>query len=138
MTWPHIETHDWERKPVLKYRVGDEKAETLVLYSSVVTPDADARRLVDAGTILCEITSGAGAGKYGPYDATAADGRQTIGSTHQCFVLLTGKDCTLGDRAVEGLWMDCVFRKDTLLDVNNINAADLSSLQAAFPQASFR
>ncbi len=140
MSWPYYTDNSWQRKKVLKYRQGDEKSETLVLYSSCVTPNADARRLVDAGTVLCEITSGAGLGKYGPYEKTASDGRETVDLTNQAFVLLTGKDVTLGDQAVEGLFADCVFYRPTINEVNAISnsAAMLTALRTAFPQCNFR
>jgi hypothetical protein len=121
--------------------VGDEKSETLVLYSSVVDLNSTtARRYVPAGTILCEITSGDGDGKYGPYEKTASDGRQTIGSTVQPFVTIVGHDVTFGDKAVEGFFADCFFDKDVIYDVNDISdvAAQLSTLKAAFPQSVFR
>jgi hypothetical protein len=139
MTWPHVDEFDWTRRKPLKYRDGSEKMETLLLFSSAVTVDADGRRLISAGTILCEITSGNGDGKYGPYDKTATDGRQTIGASVQTYVALAGHDVTLGDKAVEGLWMGCVFNKSELYDVNGIsdNDTELAKLKTAFPLAGF-
>ena len=139
MAWPNVQDYSWVRKKVLKYRTGNELAETLVVYSSCVTPNAEARRLMSAGTILCEITSGTGDGKYGPYLKTATDGRQTLDATNQAYVLLTGKDVTLGDEAVEGLWRDCVFHRATIDEVNSIStaAAQLALLKAAFPHSEF-
>jgi hypothetical protein len=140
MTWPFYEDFSWLRKRVLKYRTGAEPAETLVLYSSCVSMNDKGRRLVPAGSIMCEITTGPGAGKYGPYSKTAADGRQTVGTTDQPFVLLTGKDITLGEQAIEGLWAECVFDLAVICEVNGIsnNATMLAALQAAFPNSNFR
>lgn len=140
MTIPYVENFQWRRRRALKYRVGDERMESLVLYSSTVTPDDRARRVLSPATILCEITSGLGAGKYGPYDKTASDGRQTIGTANQPFVLLVGYDVTLGDRSVEGLWMDCVFNWPEIVAVNGLsdNATQKGLLKAAFPQCAFR
>lgn len=140
MSWPYVNDYSWLRKKVLKYRTGQEPAETVVIYSSCVAPNTSARRLLSAGTILCEITSGTGDGKYGPYDKTASDGRETIGATNQPFVALVGEDVTLGDRAVAGLWMDCVFNRSVINEVNGISnvAAQLTTLKTAFPQADFR
>ncbi len=139
MSWPNVQDYSWVRKKVLKYRNGVEPAETLLVYSSCVTPNADARRLLSAGTILCEITTGAGTGKYGPYLKTASDGRQTLDATNQAYVLLVGKDVTLGDTAVEGLWTQCVFERSTLNEVNGISAtaAQLALLKVAFPNVEF-
>ena len=139
MAWPNVQDFSWVRKKVLKYRTGSEPAETLVVYSSCVTPNTDARRLMSSGTILTKITSGVGEGKYGPYLKTAADGRQTLDATNQAYVLLTGKDVTLGEEAVEGLWMDCIFNRPVINEVNGISnvAAQLTLLKAAFPQSEF-
>ena len=136
-TWPHVEDFSWTRRKPLKYRDGSEKLETLVIYSSCVALNDNARRLVPAGTIMCEITTGTGDGKYGPYDKTASDGRQTIGASTQVYVTLAGHDVTLGDKACEGLWMGCVFNTSEILEVNEISNADLSTLKTAFPLAYF-
>lgn len=136
-TWPHVEDFSWTRRKPLKYRVGDEKLETLVIYSSTVALNDTARRLIPAATLLCKITSGLGIGKYGPYEPTASDGRQTIGTTDQVYVALAGHDVTLGDLSCEGLWMDCVFNTSEILKVNAISASDLSTLKTAFPQSHF-
>ena len=63
MAWPKYYDYDWKRRNPLKYRMGAEPLETLVIYSSTVTADSDGRRLLSAGTVLCEITSGTGDGK---------------------------------------------------------------------------
>jgi len=138
-TWPHVEDYSWTRRKPLKYRDGSEKMETLILYSSCVDLNADSRRLISAGAILCEITSGDGDGKYGPYNKTASDGRQTIGADAQVYVAIAGADVTLGDKAVAGVWADCVFNKSELYDVNEIsdNATQLAKLKTAFPLAGF-
>ena len=140
MSFPYVDDFSWLRKKVLKFRTGAEPAETLVLYSSVIASNTLAQKRLSAGTIVCEITSGTGIGKYGPYLKTASDGRQTIGATNQAFILLVGKDVTLGDQASEGLWMDCVFNRTVIDDVNDIStvAAQLTSLKTAFPQSDFR
>jgi len=140
MSMPHIEDYSWLRKKVLKYRSGDEPGETLVLYSSCVTANTAAKKLISAGTIVCEITSGDGDGMYGPYLKTASDGRETIGATNQPFVLLVGQDVTLGDRASEGLWQNCVFNRAVIDEVNGIStvAAELAKLKTAFPNSDFR
>lgn len=138
MAWPKYYDYSWKHRKPLKYRTGVEPMETLAVYSSTVTADSDGRRLLAAGTILCEITSGTGDGKYGPYLKTATDGRQTIGNTYQPYVLLVGHDVTLGDLAVEGLWAQCVFNTSEIEDVNDISHADLSTLKTAFPNAEWK
>ena len=136
-TWPHVEDFSWTRRKPLKYRDGSEKLETLVIYSSCVALNDNARRIVPAATIMCEITSGLGDGKYGPYDKTASDGRQTISADPQVYVTLAGHDVTLGEQACEGLWMGCVFNTSDILEVNEISNADLSTLKTAFGLAYF-
>jgi len=135
MAWPKYYDFSWEHRKPLKYRTGAEPLETLVVYSSVVTADTDGRRLLAGGTVLCEITSGDGDGKYGPYDKTVSDGRESIGATNQPFVTLVGHDVTLGDLPAEGLWAQCVFNTSEIEDVNDISHADLATLKTAFPNA---
>lgn len=137
VTWPHVEDFSWTRRNPLKYRDGSEKIETLTVHSSCVDLNDDTRRIIPAGTVMCKITSGAAIGKYGPYDATATDGRQTIGTTNQPYVTLVGHDVTLGDLSVEGLWMGCVFNTATILSGNAISESDKSTLKTAFPQSYF-
>ena len=132
---PYYQNFDWKRRRPLLYQTGAEPRETLVLYASTVALDADSRRTLAAGTILCEITSGDGDGKYGPYLKTASDGRQTIGSSVQPYVLQEGVDATLFDQPVAGLWAQCVFDASEIEDVNDISHADLSTLKTAFPNA---
>ena len=137
MTWPKVIDSTWKRRKVLKLRTGAEPLETLEVYSSTVTADSDGRRLIHAGTIMAEITSGTGDGKYGPYDPDAADGRQTLGVSAS-YVTLVGHDVTLGDKAVEGLWAQCVFNYSEILDVNSVSTGDLSALKTAFPNADWK
>jgi len=138
MTWPKVEEYSFKRRRPLKYHVGDEKMETLIVYASTVALDDDSRRLIHAGTILAKITSGAGEGKYGPYSVTASDGRESL-TSYQAYVAFAGHDVTLGDKAVEGLFMDCVFDTSEIIDVNAIDdtAGNRTALKTAFPQAHF-
>lgn len=138
MSWPKYYNYDWKHRKPLKYRTGAEPVETLVLYASTVTLDADSRRIVAAGTLLCEITSGLGDGKYGPYSKTASDGRQTVSATNQAYISLEGLDVTLGDQVLGGLWAQCVFNTSEIEDVNDISHADLSTLKTAFPNAEWK
>lgn len=135
MSWPNYSNFDWKRRRPLLYRTGAEPLESLVVYSSTVALDTDSRRTLSAGTVLCEITSGTGDGKYGPYLKTASDGRQTIGATYQPYVSVEGLDVTLGDSPIAGLWAQCVFDSSEIEDVNGISHADLSTLKTAFPNA---
>jgi hypothetical protein len=129
--------HDYDRHQPLKYRHGDEKAKSVVVYSSVVSLDDDSRRLVNRGAILCEITSGDGDGKYGPYLKTAADGRQTL-ARGSCVVASKGLDVTLGDRPIGGWFADCIFDKSELTTGGiSTYGTSLTSLQTAFAQCEF-
>lgn len=138
MAWVNYRDMSWTRKQPLKYRSGDEKADSVVVYSSVVTLDDDARRLVPSGTVLCKITSGVGDGKYGPYSKTASDGRESLAADY-VVVAVEGSDVTLGDKAVGGWFQDCVFDLSELT-TNGVSkhGASLTSLKAALPQCSFR
>jgi hypothetical protein len=137
MPWPYVIRNTHNRPRPLKYKTGAEKANTVVIYASTISFDDDGRRLLPGGSLLCKITSGAGADRYGPYSKTASDGR---GSLTELAAVITevGHDVTLGDRAVEGLYADCVFDKSelTLYGVS-LHGTPLTSLKSAFPQATF-
>lgn len=46
----------------------------------VVVIDGFDQKVLQPGTVIAKITGGADAGKFGPFDATATDGRQTTGN----------------------------------------------------------
>ncbi|HNT78502.1 MAG TPA: hypothetical protein PKH77_26110 [Anaerolineae bacterium] len=138
MTWPKCYDYEWKHRQPLKYRSGAEPVETLVVYAAAVKADANGRRVFAAGTILCEITSGPGIGKYGPYDPTATDGRQTIGAANQPYVAIEGLDVTLGNLPVGGLWAQCVFNTAEIESVNAIPHTELGALKTAFPNAEWK
>ena len=129
--------HDYQRHQPLKFQHGDEKAKSVVVYSSVVTLDDDNRRLVARGEVLSEITSGTGSGKYGPYLKTASDGRESL-TKGKVIVATAGLDVTLGDRPLGGWFADCVFdlSEMTLNGVSD-HGAGVTALETAFPQCVF-
>ena len=43
-----------------------------------ITIDGEVRKILQAGVAMAKITSGPGAGKVGPFQAGATDGRQTV------------------------------------------------------------
>jgi hypothetical protein len=137
MVWPYVIRNTYDRPRPLKYKTGAEKANSVVLYASTIALDDDGRRLLPGGSLLCKITSGTGADKYGPYSKTATDGRQTL-TELAAVITEVGYDVTLGDRAVEGLYADCVFDKSELtLNGVSLHGTPLTSLKNAFPQATF-
>lgn len=128
---------EYERHQPLKYRTGAEVGKSVVVYSSVVSLDDDSRRLVNRGAVLCEITSGDGDGKYGPYSKTASDGRESL-TAIQTVVASKGLDVTLGDRPLGGWYSMCVFDKSELTTYGiSLYGTSLTSLQDAFPQCTF-
>ena len=60
--------------------------------ADTVSADADGRKILPAGTPLGKITA---TGLYGPYDATATDGRETA-----LVMIAEPVDCTEGDMVV--------------------------------------
>lgn len=138
MPIPFYDDYAWQRKQPLKFRTGAEQALTTVLYSSTVTLDTTtARRVVAAGTVLCRITSGTGENKYGPYDKTASDGRESI-AEDAAVIAVEGRDVTLGDREVGGWFAFCTFDKSQLTTNGvSLHGDSLTSLKAAFPQCKF-
>lgn len=141
--YPRVEDAGWKYRRPLKYQKGDEAVETLVVYASTVALNDDARRLLPAGTVLNIITSGSGVGKHGPYEATAADGRQTL-TSGDSYVLVESHDVTFGDKAVGGYYMDCIFDVTQVQDDGaagdpiSKHGASLTALKAAFPQSVFK
>jgi len=134
MSWPYVDDNAWDRARPLKYVVGDEKAKTVVVDNDTVTADAKSRKRVTGGSLLCKITA---SGLYGPYSKTATDGRQTL-ADGSAVITRRGLDVTLGDRAIAGLFADCVFDKSALtLSGVSLHGASLTSLKAAFPQCTF-
>jgi len=137
MSWPNVEQNTQDRPRPLKYVVGAEISKTVVIYSSTVELDDDSRRLLAGGTLLCKITSGEGADKYGPYSGTATDGRQTITKGSLGFNW-RGHDVTLGDKAVAGLYAMCVFDMSELTTGGyNLHGTPLTTLEAALPTCVF-
>jgi len=137
MSWPHVETNNYDRPRPLKYVTGAEISMSAVIYASTVALDDDTRRLVKSGTLLCKITSGLGINKYGPYDGTASDGRQTITEGSLC-IARSGVDVTLGDRPVAGLYAHCVLDKSELTTGGyNLHGAPLTTIKAALPTCIF-
>ncbi|MBN2005805.1 MAG: hypothetical protein JXA21_20780 [Anaerolineae bacterium] len=140
---PYVEDASYLYRRPLKYQNGAERVETLVVYASAVTMDESGRRLLPAGTLLNKIASGAGAGKYGPYNKTASDGRQTI-AAGTTYVLTESHDVTFGDLAVGGYYMDCIFDVTQVADSGaagsavSKHGASLTALKAAFPQCAFK
>lgn len=137
MAWPNVVSNTQDRPRPLKYVTGAEVTASVVVYASVVTLDSDTRRLIAGGTLMCKITSGLGADKYGPYLKTASDGREAVAELSSVFVW-EGADVTLGDRAMAGLFANCVFDKSELtMGGLSLHGASLTSLAAAFPQCTF-
>lgn len=52
--------------------------ESYTCAASTVYTDANGRKILQPGTVMAKITSGGEAGKVGPFDLAATDGRQTL------------------------------------------------------------
>lgn len=134
---PYTTSNTQDRPRPLKFVGGAEISKSVVVYASTVTLDDDSRRLVAGGTLLCKITSGLGADKYGPYLKTASDGRGSVTENAAVFTW-RGHDVTLMDKAVEGLFAMCVFDRSELTTGGiSFHGTPLTTLKAAFPQCSF-
>jgi hypothetical protein len=134
MSWPYVDENSWDKARPLKYVAGDEKAETVIVDNDTVTADAKARKRLAGGNLLCKITA---SGLYGPYDKSASDGRETL-AEGSAVITWRGVDVTLGDKAVAGLFADCVFDLSELtLNGVSLHGTSLTSLKNAFPQCTF-
>ncbi len=62
------------------YSTVGQKIDPVTIAASTVateTIDGTPTKVLQSGEVIAKITSGGDAGKFGPYDASAADGRQT-------------------------------------------------------------
>jgi hypothetical protein len=134
---PYVDQNTQDRPRPLKFVTGAEVSKSIVVAASTVTANDNGQRIVRGGTVLCKITSGHNANKYGPYLKTAGDGRDTL-TELSCFITQRGYDVTLGDRAVDGLFQSCVFDVSELTTGGiSKHGASLTSLAAVFPTCSF-
>ncbi len=123
----------------LKYATGGEVQMDVVVDYSTVTVDSNSQRVVGQGELLCRISA---SDKFGPYSATASDGRQTVGAPANGVIqsVIGGErqNMTLGDGVVGGFYHNCVF------DLSQIETASeattsigTAALVAAFPTCTF-
>ena len=140
---PNVLDDTWLNREPLKAKNGSEFSRTVVVLASGVTADANARRLVPAGTVLCKITSGHGNGFYGPYTKTASDGRESL-TAGAAVVASTGLEVTLGNNEIGGYYHNAVFDQTYIQDsgaagdVVSKPGTSLTALKAAFPTCTFR
>lgn len=134
---PFFETNEWANKSPLKSQAGNERAKTIVIANTTVAIDSKLRRRLSPGTFLVEIGSGPNAGKYGPYDKTATDGRQSPAVGKACFTW-EAHDVTLFDTDAAGLYAQCVFDKSELtMNGYSLTGTPLTNLKAMFPTCLF-
>jgi len=105
MPWRFFQKYTFRYGGPLKYATGAEVGETLVIDKDAVPMDAYGRRMLRDGLLLTRITA---SGKYGPYDGDASDGREVV-TRGSAYILWGTYDVVLGDRAVAGLFQNCVF-----------------------------
>ena len=137
MAQPYYETNTWANVSPLKSVNGNERKKTVTIYASTVANDSQNRKRLSPGTFLVKIDSGTGADKYGPYLKTATDGRQTPAEGEVVFTW-EAHDVTLGDRAVAGLYAQCVFDMSELtMGGYNLHSTPLTNIKAMFPSCVF-
>ena len=137
MSQPYYESNEWANKSPLKSFSGNERAKTTVIYASTVAVDAMLRRRLSPGSFLVKITGGLGDGKYGPYDKTASDGRESPAEEGVIFTW-EAHDVTLMDRQAAGLYAQCVFDKSELtMSGYSLHGTPLTNLKAMFPSCVF-
>ena len=136
-TGSYYEENEWANKAPLKYQTGGEVAKTVTVAASTVTADSSSRKRISPGTLLVKIDSGDHTGKYGPYDGTATDGRQTPAADEVVFTV-EAHDVTLMDRAVAGWYAMAVFDKSELtMGGFNLHGTPLANLKTYFPTCVF-
>jgi len=137
MGQPYYESNSWANKHPLKSIYGNERKKTVTIYASTVTADSNGRKRLSPGTFLVKITSGTGINKYGPYDKTASDGRESPAEGGVVFTW-EALDVTLFDRACAGLYAQCVFDKSELtMGGYSLHGTPLTNLKAMFPSCVF-
>lgn len=137
MSQPYYESNTWANISPLKSETGNERKKPVTIYASTVTVDSKLRRRLSPGTFMAKITSGTGINKYGPYLKTATDGRQSPAEDGVAFTW-EAHDVTLFDRAVAGLYAQCVFDKSELtMGGYSLHSTSLTNLKAMFPSCVF-
>ena len=137
MTQPWYENLDWKRRQPLKYKTGGEIIKSVVLAYSSWTADSAGRKLVPAGQLLSQITSGTDSGKYGPYLKSASDGTEAL-TVDKVGILVEGHDLAFGDQSAAVVVAFAAF------DISELSLSDaspydagLTSLKTAFPNCEF-
>lgn len=122
----------------LKYVTGAEVRMDIVVDYTTITANSDGQRLVDKGELLCRITA---TDKFGPYDASESDGRQTVSAPAdgevQTVVAGEQRYVTLGDGIVGGYYHNCVFDLSEVEDASEASGIGTADLVAAFPTCIF-
>ena len=134
---PYYETNAYANVSPVKSWAGNERLKTITLYASTVAVDSKLRKRLAPGSLMVKITSGVGINKYGPYDKTASDGRESPAVGGVAFTW-EAHDVTLQDRAAAGLYAQVVFDKSELTMFGySLHGASLTALEAMFPTCIF-
>jgi hypothetical protein len=138
MTFVHRESRSLLGNGPLKYETGSEIRMDCVVDYSTVSTNSNSQRVIDDGELLCRITA---SDKWGPYDPTASDGRQTVsapsGGTVQTVVAGEYKNVTLGDDVMAGYVHNCYFDLSVIEDASEASGISTDDLEDAFPTCIF-
>lgn len=139
----HRQTRTLSGDTPLKYATGAEVQMDVVVDYTTVTVDSNAQRIVEPGELLCRITA---SDKWGPYSASATDGRQTVaqpglsGGRMKVNAVISSErlNVTLGNGVLGGFYHNCVFDKSQITGASEAGTAiETSGLLAAFPNCTF-
>lgn len=124
------------RQPLKYGGNGREQTRNIVIDPATVAADARGIKSLYAGTLMLKMTSGANAGAFGPYSASATDGRQTLVNAPDACILVSDVNLTVDPvngthKPVEtGAYTAyCDFNFSQL----TVNGVTITALRAAFP-----
>jgi len=83
------------RQPLKYGGNGREQTRNIVIDPGTVAADSRGIKSLYAGTVMVLIKSGPNVGNFGPYDAAATDGRQTVTTSPDVCVLVSDVNLTV-------------------------------------------
>ena len=131
----HRQTRNLTGDTPLKHETGAEVMMDVVVDYSTVTADSNSQRIIAPGEVLCRISA---SDKFGPYSATATDGRQTVsapsGGNVQTVIAGERRNVTLGHDVLGGFMHNCVFDKSQITANSEATTGiGMTDLASAFP-----
>jgi hypothetical protein len=115
------------RNEFLRSTHPEPRTESHTCAASTVTQTTDANgnrvKILQPGTVMAKITSGADIGKVGPFQALATDGRQTLANIVGLAVTFLPWQLLEGDREIAVAYDECVAVQPWCIEYDNTGAS---------------